>query len=196
MRQEATRDNKGKQRREILKSYLAVVAVLAAAVILLLVFPDRRQAAVATAWRYFAEMILILPAVMVLMGLFSVFVSKEAVVRYLGKAAGLKGLLLALLLGSLPTGPLYVAFPLAAALRAKGARSSAIVVFLSAWACIKIPQELVELQFLGFRFMATRLALTVVFVVLMGLFIERLIEWTDRRGWGISRTGKEKEKAP
>ena len=33
---------------------------------------------------------------------------------------------------------------------------------------------------------------TVVFVVLMGLFIERLTEWTDRRGWGVSRTGKEK----
>jgi uncharacterized membrane protein YraQ (UPF0718 family) len=135
-------------------------------------------------------MILILPAVMVHMDLFGVFISKDLVVRYLGKAAGLKGLLLALLLGTLPTGPLYVAFPLAAALKAKGARTYAIVVFLSAWACIKIPQELVEFQFLGFRFMAVRLALAVAFVLLMGLFIEKLIEWTDKRGLGVPRAGK------
>jgi len=39
-------------------------------------------------------MIMILPAVMVLMGLFSVFVPKEMVVKYLGKAAGIKAVFL------------------------------------------------------------------------------------------------------
>ncbi|MBC8472050.1 MAG: hypothetical protein H8D56_21540 [Planctomycetes bacterium] len=95
--------------------------------------------------------------------------------------------LLAVFFGTLPTGPLYVAFPLAVALRSKGASISNIVIFLSAWACIKIPQELVELQFLGIEFMAARLILTIIFVALMGIFIEKLIEWTDNRQIGISR---------
>ena len=73
------------------------------------------------------------------------------------------------------------------ALIKKGASVSNIVIFLSAWACIKIPQELVELQFLGIKFMAARLILTIIFVAIMGIFIERLIEWTDNRRIGASQ---------
>ena len=124
---------------------------------------------------------------MVIMGLFSVFVSKELVVKYLGKTSGIKGILLAIFFGALPTGPLYVAFPLAVALRSKGASISNIVIFLSAWACIKIPQELVELQFLGIKFMAVRLILTLIFVVIMGMFIEKIIEWSDNKRIGVSQ---------
>ena len=70
------------------------------------------------------------------------------------------------------------------ALIKKGASVSNIVIFLSAWACIKIPQELVELQFLGIKFMAARLILTIIFVAIMGIFIERLI---DNRRMGVSQ---------
>lgn len=100
------------------------------------------------------------------------------VVKYLGKASGLKGIFIAALLGATPTGPLYVAFPLAAAMIDKGARILNIVVFLSAWACIKIPQEMIEIQFLGLKFMAARLVLTVLLVSVMGLVIEKMIEST------------------
>ena len=126
-------------------------------------------------------MIWILPAVMVLMGLFAVWVSKETIVKYLGKTSGIRGIFLGIFLGALPTGPLYVAFPIAAGLIKKGARISNILIFLSAWACIKIPQEMVELQFLGAKFMALRLVLTIVFVIIMGVFIEQVIEWSDKK---------------
>jgi uncharacterized membrane protein YraQ (UPF0718 family) len=177
-------NNKKKMKKDSFKSWISLGAVLAAAAALLLMFPDRQQAAAATSWAYLREMIAILPAVMILMGLFAVFVSQEQVVRYLGHASGLKGILVAVLLGSLPTGPLYLAFPLAAALLKKGARVSNIVIFLSAWACIKIPQELVELQFLGWRFMASRLVLTIVFVILMGLSVEKLMAASTRKRTG------------
>jgi len=122
----------------------------------------------------------ILPAVMIIMGLFAVFIPSETVVKYLGKTSGIKGIALSILIGTLPTGPLYVAFPMAATLLKKGARVSNIIVFLSAWACIKIPQELVEFQFLGAEFMALRLILTIIFVIIMGLIIERIIEWSKK----------------
>lgn len=121
-------------------------------------------------------MILILPAVIVLMGLFNVWISKKTITTYLGKQSGLKGSLISVFLGALPTGPLYVAFPLASSMIKKGARISNIVVFLSAWACLKIPQELVELQFLGWKFLIVRWTLTVVFVVIMGVVIEKVLD--------------------
>jgi len=179
--------DKKKVRKDIIRGYAMFVATLLAAAIILWVFPNKVTTATTTAWDYFLEMVFILPAVMVIMGLFSVFVSKELVVKYLGKTSGVKGILLAVFFGALPTGPLYVAFPLAVALRSKGASISNIVIFLSAWACIKIPQELVELQFLGIKFMAARLILTIIFVTLMGIFIQKLIEWTDNRQIGASR---------
>jgi len=154
--------------------------ILVIAIILLSIFPERKEAVITASWEFFIEMILILPAVMVIMGIFSVFVPKDMIMKYLGKGAGVKGFFLAILVGSLPTGPLYVAFPMASALLEKGARISSVVIFLSAWACIKIPQELVELQFLGPRFMAVRLSLTVIFVIAMGVCVEWIIGRWDK----------------
>jgi uncharacterized membrane protein YraQ (UPF0718 family) len=65
------------------------------------------------------------------MGLVSVFVSKELVVKYMGRTSGIKGIL-AVFFGALPTGPLYIAFPLAVALKSKGASISNMVILLYA----------------------------------------------------------------
>jgi len=173
---------KEKQKRGMIRDWILLGIILIIAVVLLSIFPDKKEPVINTLWDYFMEMVLILPAVMILLGLFAVWVSKETVVKHLGKASGIKGIFLAMLLGALPTGPLYIAFPMAATLLKKGAKISNIIVFLSAWACIKIPQEMVELQFLGAQFMISRLILTIIFVVIMGLFIEQVIKWNDKEG--------------
>ncbi|ASA77082.1 permease [Thermococcus sp. 5-4] len=170
---------KEKQEKGLVKDILFLAAVLVVAGVLLLMFPEKREPVVSSSEGFFVEMILILPAVMILMGLFAVFVPNDVIVRYLGRSSGIKGMFIAILLGAFPTGPLYVSFPIAATLLKKGARISNIIVFLSAWACIKIPQELVELQFLGLKFMITRLLLTVFFVIIMGMAIERIILWSE-----------------
>ena len=169
-----------KQRKAVLRDYILLGAIIIVAVIILLIFPDRIDAVTNTSWAYFTEMIMILPAIMLIMGLFAIWVSKEMVIKYLGRTSGIKGIFLSILLGALPTGPLYVAFPIATVLIKKGARISNIIIFLSAWACIKIPQEMMELQFLGVKFMASRLILSIIFVTIMGISIERIIEWSDK----------------
>ncbi|MEA2043098.1 MAG: permease [Bacteroidota bacterium] len=169
------------QKKGMIRDLIILGAVLIITVILVSIFPDRKELVINTSWDFFIEMILILPAVMVLLGLFAVFVPKEAVVKYLGKTSGIKGIVLAVILGGLPTGPLYVAFPMAASLLKKGAKISNIIVFLSAWACIKIPQEMVELQFLGPQFMLLRLSLTIIFVIIMGITIEKIMKWSDKK---------------
>jgi uncharacterized membrane protein YraQ (UPF0718 family) len=160
--------------KSAVRPWVLLGVILAAAVVLVITFPGRGQATRAASGRFLVEMAAVLPAAMILMGLFAVWVSNDTVTKYLGQASGVKGIAFALLLGAMPSGPLYVAFPMAAALLKKGARVSNVVVLLSAWACISIPQELVELQFLGAKFMAARLVLTISAVVAMGLVIERL----------------------
>lgn len=168
-------NNKKQKKKEIFINLLIMAIFIAATVILILLFPENRKDVLSNTGRYFMEMIIIFPAVLILMGLFSVWVPKEMILKHLGNASGFRGIILAFILGMLPTGPLYVAFPVAASLREKGASYSNIVIFLSAWACIKIPQELVEIQYLGFPFMALRLGLTVIFVTLMALLIQKFM---------------------
>jgi len=159
--------------------WLILATAVVAGIVLLLIFPEKQQLAGITARCFATEMFTILPAVLILMGLFTVWVSKEMVMQYLGQSSGLKGMVLALFFGALPTGPLYIAFPLAAGLRQKGASLANIAIFLTAWACIKLPQELVELQFLGAQFMLARLSLSILAAVAMGAIIEKIVKTND-----------------
>ena len=167
-------------KKNILKESFIVIILLIISIILLVLFPEKIEPVTSIAKNYFLEMIFILPAVMILMGLFAIFVPNKIVTNYLGKTSGIKGMLIAVFLGALPTGPLYVAFPMVAVWLKKGASISNMIVFLSAWACIKIPQEIVEFQFLGLKFMLLRLVLTIVSVMIMGVIIEKIIKFTDR----------------
>ncbi len=165
-----------KQNKTGKKNLIALALVTLVFLVVLKIVPDKSSAVLSTSSAYFKEMMVILPAVMILMGLFMVWVSKDVVLKYMGKTSGLKGVFVSIFLGALPTGPLYAAFPLALALKNKGASITNIIIFLSAWACIKIPQELVEIQFLGLKFMMARLVLTIIFVTIMGKIIENIIE--------------------
>ena len=92
--------------------------------------PHRGRAVAGAAGGYLVEMMKILPAVVLLMGLIDVWVPKALIQRYLGQEAGWRGVLLALAFGTAPTGPLYIAFPIASGLLQKGARLSNGVIFL------------------------------------------------------------------
>ena len=160
-----------------------VVSMVAAAIALYglsMLFPAKGEKAMLISWEFFKEMVFVLPAVMAVMGLFGVWVERETVVKYLGQGSGVAGLFLSILLGTLPTGPLYVAFPLAGMLLKKGARIANVMLFLFSWACIKLPLELMELQFMGWEFTLTRLLLTVVVLIPTALFAEAVFR---RRGW-------------
>jgi uncharacterized membrane protein YraQ (UPF0718 family) len=54
-------------------------------------------------------------------------------IKYMGPQSGIKGTLIAFLLGSFAAGPLYGAFPLAAVLMKKGAGFMNILIFIGAW---------------------------------------------------------------
>lgn len=168
-------DDGGSKRQEFLRSWVYFALVGGVAVVVVWIFPERQDAVLTTTWSYLVELALILPAVMILLGLFNEWVPDEMVVQYLGDRSGMTGVAVAIVLGSTPTGPLYVAFPIAADLLEKNASVANIIVFLTAWACLKLPQELVELQFLGWRFMTLRLVLTAVVAVGMGLVIEAVL---------------------
>lgn len=170
-----------KRKKAIIRDYSIMGAAIITAAAIFLLLPERSGAVLVTSKNYFLRLITILPAVMIIIGLFSVWIPRSTIIKYMGKTSGVKGILISLALGMLPTGPLYIAFPMAAALLKKGAKVSNIIIFISAWACIKLPQEFVEIQFMGISFTMLRLSLTIFFVIIMGIIIEEIIKFSGKR---------------
>jgi len=158
-----------------LRAFMPVAALLGVLGVLALVKPDAARLSATASWGYLKEVMLIVPGIVILMGLFEVWVPKSAIQRLMGQGSGIGGVALAIALGTAPTGPLYVAFPIAAGLARKGASTFNLVVFLSTWAAIKVPQVMMEAKFLGLDFALTRLALTLVAMMLMAYAANRLL---------------------
>jgi Predicted permease. len=75
------------------------------------------------------EMLLVIPPIFILLGLLDVWVPRETMIKYMGEDSGLKGVLLAIFIGSAAAGPLYGAFPVAAVFMKKGVKFMNILIF-------------------------------------------------------------------
>jgi uncharacterized membrane protein YraQ (UPF0718 family) len=121
----------------------------------------------------------VLPPIMILLGLMDVWISRERMMKYMGKDSGILGILLAIIIGSIGAGPMYAAFPFTAVLLKKGVRFSNIIIFMNAWCVTKIPTVLFEITYLGYEFTALRLAINVPGIIIMGYLTERFIGETE-----------------
>lgn len=124
---------------------------------------------------YFIEMLEILPAIFIIMGLVEVWVSRETILGIFGKGAGIKGRFASVLVGSFSAGPIYAAFPVCYTLLKKGSAVYNIVIILSAWAVVKVPMLIVEAQFMGLSFMGIRYIYTVPAIILIGIITGKVI---------------------
>lgn len=159
-----------------LKSALRVLAVVLAVHLALGALVPRVAGSSIRHWaRGLREVAFIVPSVLILIGLFDAWVPKEVVARHLGRSSGLRGILLALLLGTGAAGPIYAAFPIGVTLLEKGARLANLVIFLGAWATIKLPMLMMESAFLGTRFAMLRLVLTLPGIIACGFLVEFLM---------------------
>lgn len=173
-------EKKNQKKPDLKDNLIKLIMVLIISIISFLILKyfsiTRFQSAYNMSTRYIKEMISVFPAVLIIMGLADVWVPTSMVKKYLGQSSGIKGKFLAIFLGTLPAGPMYVALPLAGELLRKKASLSNTIIFLGVWASLKIPQLGVEMKFLGFKFSALRFVFTLVSVVIMGFLMERLID--------------------
>ncbi len=167
--------NSKRTEKNLIKKLLKTVIILLLSLgILAIFYKDRVLNSFVMSGRYGWEMVTIFPAVLVLMGLADSWIPKKLIKKYLGQEAGAMGILIAVFLGTLPTGPMYIAFPLAGEMLHKGAGITNVVVFLGVWASLKIPQIGVEVQFLGIKFSILRFVFTLISIISIGLITEQM----------------------
>ncbi len=167
----------------IIKKFNAPIIIGITYLALAFWLPATAERSFAVAIDYAKEMVFIIPPVFILMGLLEVWIPKGKIQQWIGSSSGLKGILISFLMGTLPTGPLYVAFPMTATLLKKGASVSNMVIFLGSWAALKVPQLLVEIKFLGGAFTLLRFVLTLTVVVGIGIIMEGLLKKSRYKPW-------------
>ena len=119
------------------------------------------------------EMMSVIPPIFILLGLLDVWVDRSTMIRLTGNSSGLKGVLIAFLMGSAAAGPLYAAFPVAGMMLKKGSSLMNVFIFIGAWSTTKIPMLTFEAASLGLPFTLTRLALSVIGILAIALISQK-----------------------
>src|SRR6056297_1532192 len=132
-----------------------------------------------TFWRFLKEMLMILPCMFILIGLFDVWIPKEKIEKHLGEGSGMKGAGLMILLAVIQPGSLYMAFPFAHLLWKKGTSLRNIFIYVGMFSAAKIPMLTFEIGFLGLKFSALRLILTIPVFILIAILLERRLRNTS-----------------
>ena len=157
--------------KKVIKRYLPVLLVLIGVGVIFIIDSGFGKEALGVTAFSIKEMLLVLPPIFILLGLLDVWVPKETMVRFMGEGSGIKGILLALLLGSAAAGPLYGAFPVAAVFMKKGAKFTNVLIFIGAWSTTKIPMILFEVAGLGARFAITRLLIDIPGIIIIAYLL-------------------------
>ena len=124
-------------------------------------------------------MLKILPCAFILIGLFEIWVKKETVEKHFGKESGIRGYIWAVLLASTTVGGLYVAFPVAYSLYNKGAKLSVIFTYIGASAICRVPMTIFEASFMGIKFSAIRLLVSLPLVIISSILLGDYLEKRD-----------------
>lgn len=151
----------------------AVVAVLSFGAMIAVTMRD----GVAVAWHILQEdawlFVTILPKVLlgcIIGGLARLLIARETIETHIGAGSGLKGLVIAMVIGALfPAGP-FTIFPLAAVMLVSGADRGSAVAFISGWLLLGVNRAIIwEMPFLGTDFVLFRILVSLPMPILMGI---------------------------
>lgn len=156
---------------------LVVTAILY--LITLAVNPTMFVNAVKMTGNFLIEMLEVMPAILIISALITVWIPASVITKNFGKSSGFKGKIISILIGTFSAGPIYAAFPMAKTLLDKGASIGNTVIIVSSWAVIKLPMLLVEIKFLGLNFALTRYLLTVPAILLLGYAMDKIVKRSD-----------------
>lgn len=160
---------------KILKRYRVFVILFTLNILLAVIKPEIGMKALNLTWENTLEMLSVIPPIFILLGLLDVWVSREAMVKYMGEGSGVVGVLLGFFIGSAAAGPLYGAFPVAGVLLKKGSKLSNVFIMMGAWSTTKIPLLLFEASAMGPKFTLLRFVMDIAGIGLIAYLTEKFL---------------------
>jgi uncharacterized protein len=106
-------------------------------------------------------------------GFFAQIVPTELVAEWLGKDAGLRGIVIGSLVGGLTPGGPVICFPIVYVFLKTGAAVPALISFITAWSVFAVHRVLAyEIPLMGVRFVKIRIVSCLILPPLAGLMAE------------------------
>jgi len=141
------------------------------------VFLQGLDDAVAMMWQVLPKVV----GALLMAGFVQVILPGELVVKWIGKKAGLKGIMIACLAGALTPGGPIISFPLVSALYRMGANISALVAYLTAWELLGVQRIFIwDIPLMGVKFTVLRVAISVLLPLLAGIIAQKVADYFDR----------------
>jgi uncharacterized membrane protein YraQ (UPF0718 family) len=129
----------------------------------------RLKKGVELGWLTMKRNIILLAIAYMLVGFVNILSPTNLIQDWIGPATGLRGLVLAEIIGLLLPGGPYVVFPLIAVLYSSGAGLAPAVTIITSWSTQALLTISFELPFMGWRFTAIRWGLGLIFPLLAGV---------------------------
>lgn len=122
------------------------------------------------AWNHFVNIFPRIVLALLVSGFLSVLIPADLVAVWLGKESGIKGILIASLLGGITPGGPVISYPIAVILFKTGAGVPALIAFLTAWSVLAFHRMFAfEIPLVGLRFATVRILSSIVFPPLAGI---------------------------
>lgn len=122
------------------------------------------------AWGYFYVLVPRLIVAVLVSGFFSAIVPTELVAGSIGKESGMKGILIASLVGGFTPGGPIICFPIVVILYKAGAGIPPLIAFITAWSVFAFHRIVMyEIPVMGIRFAVLRLLSSLVLPPVAGI---------------------------
>jgi len=115
--------------------------------------------------------------VLILAGLMQVLIPQEPVVRYFGRQAGLRAIVIASLAGTITPGGPMVTVPLMVALANSGMALPPLVAYMTSWSLFGMQRIIAwEAPLMGWHFVVVRVVPSLAFPVIAGWLVATFYE--------------------
>ena len=161
--------------KALFKRYIFFIVCLIVTIIITILNKDLGLKSFNIAFSSFKQMLQVVPPIMIILALIDVWIPRETMMKYMGDNSGIKGVSIAMLIGSIAAGPMYAAFPFTKVLLKKGVKFSNIIIFMNAWCVTKISTLMFEFSSLGYKFTLARLLIDIPGVIIMGYLVQFLM---------------------
>lgn len=162
-------------RNPTVRMLLFPALVLVAYGILFATIPDKASAGLRSSGNIMLNMLMPLGLVFVLMLVLNLFLKPAQIVKFLGRGAGIKGVIFAAGAGIISAGPIYAWYPLLKDLREKGAANSPLAIFLGNRA-VKPFLLPIMISYFGWIYVVILTVFTVLGSIVVGYFVGALVK--------------------
>lgn len=157
--------------------FALIIWILSALVLAVSLYHSREKTkdALKVSLKFFR--VLALPILMIVwaIGFLLAFLPSETILNTIGQGAGIKGMLLAALFGSVVLIQAFIAFPLAGAFLRQGADVRSIAAFVTTLVMVGVATAPLEVKFFGKKFTRWRNGLSFVFAVIIAFIMGALL---------------------